>query len=179
MDILDIARSADQSVLRFFQSFSGGGLLDGCMVFLSVICDHGEIWLLTAVVLLCFKKTRKAGLAALISISVSFLCVEGVIKPLIGRPRPYITYPDVVPLIGLLSSGAFPSGHAAQSIAFTAPLVYDFKGKAAPFVLLALLIAFSRIYLCVHYLSDVIGGVVTGAAIGALVVIILNKKRAR
>jgi undecaprenyl-diphosphatase len=88
------------------------------------------------------------------------------IKSAADRPRPFETIPQADPLIGATVGQSMPSGHAATSFAGAVVLAYLLP-RAAPYVfLLAVAIAFSRIYVGVHYLSDVLAGAALGAAVG-------------
>ena len=91
-----------------------------------------------------------------------------VLKPLIGRLRPFVERPDVVLLIPPPGDASFPSGHTAASFAAVFALKASGSPLWKPALLWALLIAFSRLYLYVHWPSDVLGGAVLGAVVGWL-----------
>jgi len=129
--------------------------------------DGGRIWILLAAVLLAIPKTRKSGLMLAIALCVELLLCNEIMKPLFARTRPF----DVNTAVRLLIPGpadfSFPSGHTAAS--FTAVAALYFAGERKlwkPALLLAVLIAFSRLYLYVHYPTDILGGMAVGVIAG-------------
>jgi undecaprenyl-diphosphatase len=88
-----------------------------------------------------------------------------IIRYAIGRDRPPIDYPDPVPLVRLPDNPSFPSGHAATSFAAAALLSWLTPLPKAPLFVLAGLIAFSRVYVGVHYPLDAVGGALLGLAV--------------
>lgn len=139
--------------------------LDWLMPPLSALSAHGEIWILLAAVLICFKKTRRAGVTMGVTLLLGFLIGNVALKNLIGRIRPYELAPDVPLLVDRLRDFAFPSGHTLASVgAATALTLYHRRWGAAALVLAAA-IGFSRLYLFVHYPSDVLAGALLGVAL--------------
>ena len=138
--------------------------LDKVMIFFTNLGEYGAVWILTAILLLCFQKYRRYGALMLVSLLVTFLIGEIGLKNLIMRERPLVADPTVQQLIPLPSGSSFPSGHTASS--FTAAWILwkaDRKFGAAGLAL-AVCIGFSRLYLFVHYPTDVLGGAVLGIA---------------
>ena len=127
--------------------------------------NAGFIWLALAIVLICTKKYRKVGYATFLSLAMNLILTNGILKHIFKRARPFDTYPDLQPLIHEPTDWSFPSGHSSASFA-AAFVLYHYLPKkfSIPALILATLIAVSRLYLGVHYPSDVIGG----AAIGYL-----------
>ncbi|MCL2507804.1 MAG: phosphatase PAP2 family protein [Oscillospiraceae bacterium] len=166
----------DRAVFEFIERiFFGGGIervLTPVLTFITHLGDSGAIWIALAVALLIFKKTRKYGLAVAFALIFMLLMNDLLLKNLIARPRPFdleqwrdwFVYPEIISRPG---SFAFPSGHTSSSFAAATALLATKKKRAyIPAFVLAALIGFSRIYLHVHYATDVIFGAAVGAALG-------------
>ena len=98
------------------------------------------------------------------------------LKALVGRDRPYVHVPEADPLVRTTIGQSFPSGHAATSFAGAVVLTYLFPRGASAFFALAAAVAFSRVYVGVHYPSDVVAGAAVGAAVGLLAVIAVRRR---
>lgn len=151
------------SFLYFLQTLHNP-ILDGIMIFFTSLGEFGTIWILTGITLLFFRKYRSFGVLLLISLLVTFLIGEIGLKNLIMRQRPLVAAPWVPQLIPLPSGSSFPSGHTASS--FTAAWILWKANRrfGIPALLLAACIAFSRLYLFVHYPTDILGGMALGIA---------------
>lgn len=136
--------------------------LNPLMIFFSNLTNHGEIWIAIAVILICFKKTRKCGLTMGLSLILMLLLGNIILKNVFSRVRPCWVDTTVSMLIERPTSYSFPSGHTFSSFAgaFTI-FMYDRKSGIAA-LLLAAVIAFSRMYLFVHYPTDILGGIIFG-----------------
>lgn len=141
--------------------------LDTVMPYISSLARHGEFWILLALILVCFKKTRKAGVAMGLAMACGYLIGNMGLKNLFARTRPY-DMTEVQLLVAKLHDFSFPSGHTLVSIeAATALTVYHRRWGIAALVL-AVLIAYSRLYLFVHYPTDVLAGALLGVGIALL-----------
>ncbi len=134
--------------------------LDAVMPAITVLGDAGAFWIGCAVVLLFIPKYRKVGLSMGAALLIGLLVCNVTMKPLLARIRPYDLQAQLGQTINLLIEKphdyAFPSGHTLASFeAATVLLIYD-KRLGIPATVLAALIAFSRLYLYVHYVTDVL-----------------------
>lgn len=137
------------------------GFMDAFWVAITSLADKGWFWILLAVMLLIFKKTRMVGVTMLVSLIINHFMTNMLLKDLFGRPRPYNVSAELETLIKQLSSYSFPSGHTSSSFA-AAFIMYRMLPKKAgiPALVLAAMIGFSRMYVGVHYPTDVLGGIV-------------------
>lgn len=156
---MDFLLNIDGSILIWIQNYLRSDLWNWFWISITKLGDSGFIWLTTAILLLFFKRTRKVGIVALCSISLCFIITNLGLKNIVARPRPYTQIAELMILTHPEKSFSFPSGHTANS--FAVALIY-FRmlprkyGVSA--VILASFIAFSRLFIGVHYPSDVIGG---------------------
>ena len=127
--------------------------------------DHGFFWIALALVLLCIPRTRRLGLCVAIALILELLACNILIKPLAARPRPYALR-AVELLIEAPKDYSFPSGHAAAAFAAAGALALSRSRLAIPAGILAAIIAFSRLYLFVHYPTDVLAGILLGCLCG-------------
>lgn len=150
--------------------------------FLSVIThlgDAGLFWIILAVILLFFRKTRRAGVTMGIALLVGFICGNLLLKPLTARIRPYDFDLSISLIIPPESEFSFPSGHTLASFEGAVSLWLYHRRAGVCAIILACLIAFSRLYLMVHYPLDVICGVILGvifALIASKLAVILIEK---
>ncbi|QIK69151.1 phosphatase PAP2 family protein [Erysipelothrix sp. HDW6C] len=153
----------DLSILQWIQTWAHP-LLDGFFSVFTTLGNHGELWLIIIAVLLYRKKTRLVGVLALIALLLELLIVSGILKPIIMRPRPFTVYPiDLI--VGIPSGSSFPSGHAASSFAVAGVLFFAKMRHRWIYIAMATIMAFSRLYVFVHYPSDVLVGSLIGVAI--------------
>ena len=136
--------------------------LDKIMVFITRLGDAGIIWILLSIVLLLIPKTRKSGAVMVAALVVDVLLCNIVLKNLVARTRPYDVNTGVHLLVAKLHDYSFPSGHTAASFTAGEKKLWKFA------LVLACLIAISRLYLYVHYPTDVLGGILFGVISGYL-----------
>ena len=126
--------------------------------------DAGIIWIILTVLLLIIPKTRKTGVIMLAALLADVLLCNVVIKNLVARTRPFDVNTAVQLLVAKPRDYSFPSGHTAASFASVTALYLAGEKKLWKLALvLAILIAFSRMYLYVHYPTDILGGVIFGS----------------
>lgn len=141
--------------------------------------DRGWFWILTAVTLILIKKTRPAGIMSLCSLGFGALINNIFLKNIAARPRPFDMVNEIVPLIEKPLDYSFPSGHTCASFACALVLWRMLPGKKGlPFLILAFLISLSRLYLGVHYPTDILGGAFVGM-ISSMIVYELYQKYMR
>lgn len=139
--------------------------MDNIMVFISTIGNGGLVWIVFCIILLIFPKTRKAGAAVAISLLAEAVSCF-VIKGFIARPRPFMIDMTMELLIPPPADFSFPSGHTGSSFAVAAALYGADRRLYLPALILAALIGFSRMYLFVHYPSDIVAGIILGMISG-------------
>ena len=158
----------DHAILDFIQTLRCG-FLDFVMPRFTELGYKGIFFILLGIVFLFFKKTRKSGIVILAALTLGALVCNLVLKPLVARPRPYTEIPDFVLLVSPLSDFSFPSGHTTA--VFEAAFGVALLGKKAAIgaYSFAVLMAFSRMYLYVHYPTDVLAGAIIGTLSAVLV----------
>ena len=138
--------------------------LDTVMPYITSLARHGEFWILLALILICFKKTRKAGVAMGIAMALGFLIGNIGLKNIIARTRPYDMV-EVEVLVKHLSDFSFPSGHTLVSFNAAIALHHYHRRWGVAALVLATVIALSRLYLFVHYPTDVLAGLLLAVGI--------------
>ncbi|WP_300350447.1 phosphatase PAP2 family protein [Clostridium sp.] len=169
-------QNIDINILYFFQNHIENSFLNPIMIFFTSLGNLGFIWIVISLGLLISKKYRKIGILTLAVLIVNTILGEGILKHLIERPRPFVTYKDLNIIISKPNSFSMPSGHTSASFAAAFMLSYCIKKYKVYFYTLASLIAFSRIYLLVHYPSDVLSGILLGFISFLIVIKIYNIK---
>ncbi|MCQ2471190.1 MAG: phosphatase PAP2 family protein [Clostridia bacterium] len=172
----------------WLQNPAAARIMDTFWTIITHLGDDGIFLIIVGLILCIFKKTRKLGFAALIALAFASLMNSVILKDLFDRARPYIMdqsnwarvatdgWMYTMPFENLKeTSVSFPSGHTASSFAFAMGALYIDKKKGIIPLILAFLIGFSRIYIHVHYPSDVIGGMITGIVFGLLACVIAFK----
>ena len=160
--------SVDWSILHWIQETLTCPLFDFLMPKITLLGNGGAVWLLAAGGLLCTKKYRRQGLVLLGGLAVGVLVGNVCLKNLIARPRPCWLDESVRLLIASPTDYSFPSGHTLSSVIGATILTKTDRRFGYAAIPLAALIAFSRLYLYVHFPSDVLAAAVLGVAIGLL-----------
>ena len=152
--------------------------LDPVMWAVSVIGGSGIVWIATGTALAIARRIRPSGLMQLVlAILVALLVADYVLKPLIGRERPFSAAPAVRVIGGRPEDASFPSGHAAGAFAGVYMLSRMMPAGRLVWWAIALTIAYSRVYLGVHYPIDVIGGAAVGWLCGLVVQRVASRQR--
>lgn len=165
-----IFQKLDESILFFIQEHLKNPVMDRFMVFVTSLGNAGFLWIFIAFLLLCRKPYQKCGLSLICAISLSMFVGDEVLKPLVGRLRPNVSFPEIPLLIGSIHSRSFPSGHTMVAFASAAVIYSYYKFAGILTYVAAALIAYSRLYLFVHYPTDILGGIVLGSILAYLIV---------
>ena len=156
-------QNIDASILLWIQENLRADIWTPFWKAVTFLGNGGWFWLALAVLLLFIKSTRKAGILSLLSMGIGALLTNAFLKPVVARIRPYEAVPDIILLVEKQHDFSFPSGHTCASFARALVLWKILPGnKRLPALILAILIAFSRLYVGVHYPSDVLGGFLVG-----------------
>lgn len=175
--MFDPITNFDLSILDAIQRTMKCAFLDKFMPMITALGNAGIFWIIIAVVMLFFKKTRKTGLMMGCALVLGLLLGNLTLKPLIARIRPYDLPGINIDLLVKKSSEiySFPSGHTLASFEAATVLMIRDKRLGVPALVIASLIAFSRLYLYFHYPTDIIGGIILGILFGILGCLIVNK----
>ena len=167
---MGIFNAWDFSILDYIQAHLRNGFLDATLPYITRLADNGYIWIFVALLMLISKKYRKYGIILAVSLIFSLLFCNLSIKPLVARVRPFYLNPIEL-LIPQPSEFSFPSGHTSVSFAALPALFLANKRFGIGALVLSVIIAFSRVYLYVHYPTDIIGGIIIGLCCAFLAVL--------
>ncbi len=144
------------------------GLLDPIVEGYTTLGNTGLMWIVLSLAMLCWKPTRKAGVAALAAMVLGLLCTNVVLKHVVARPRPWLDVAGLVPLIQEPDPNSFPSGHTCAAFAAASPWWRALPRRWMRWtgLVLAVCMGLSRLYVGVHYPSDVIAGALVGLFCG-------------
>ena len=167
-----LAENFDLPILAWIAEHLRTAFGDAVMPVVTLLGDAGIFWIALAAVLLFIPKYRKVGLGMGAALVIGLLVCNVAMKPLFGRIRPYDYLAEKGILVDLLISAqhdfSFPSGHTIASFEACTVLMLGDKKLGIPATILAILIAFSRMYLYVHYPTDVITSVILGTIFGII-----------
>ena len=171
--LYQLAVSFDLPILDWIQAHLHSGFMDTIMPIITLFGEGGVFWIAWAVILLIIPKTRKVGLSMIFALLLGLLVCNVTLKPLVARIRPYdLQEQDFGIYINLLIERqhdfSFPSGHTIASFEAAVVLLKNSRKMGIPALILAILVSFSRLYLYVHYPSDVIFSMFAGILLGLL-----------
>ena len=181
LDILSfLAEHFDLPILDWIMANLWCPFLDAVMPVITVLGDAGIFWIALAAVFLLIPKHRKMGLSMGVALIMGVVICNMILKPVVGRIRPYDYqlefFQKTIPLlIEKQHDFSFPSGHTIASFEAAVAMLICNKKLGIPAMILAVLIAFSRMYLYVHYPTDVIASVILGTGLAFLGVFLVNK----
>ena len=163
-----VVLSFELTILDWIQTNLRNPIMDLLVPAITTLGNSGLIWIILAGILILMPKYRKVGAAVMAGLVLEVVCCNLVLKPLVARIRPCDVNTAVQLLIPRPDDFSFPSGHTGASFAAVSVL-YTIRNKLwIPSLILAVLIAFSRLYLYVHYPSDILAGVVIGIMAGGI-----------
>jgi len=161
-------------ILDWIQSHMQCAFFDWFFPLITKLGDAGIFWIALAVVLMIFPRTRKTGAMMGLALVFGLIICNLTLKPLVARIRPYDVNTAVSLLVERMHDFSFPSGHTVASFEGAGVLMIRDKRFGIPALILAILIAFSRLYLYVHFPSDVLVGIILGLLFAFLAVCIVN-----
>lgn len=168
--LIQFLMGLDREILLWIQTALRHDIATPFFIGLTRLGDSGMIWILIALGLLVGRKTRTVGGMALCSLGITFILNNVMLKNLVGRIRPYEVIQGLECLIEKQKDFSFPSGHTGSSFAAAVVLLCCLPKKyGIPAMVLAVLIGFSRLYLGVHYLTDVLCGGMIGTMVALIV----------
>ncbi|MFY9198194.1 MAG: phosphatase PAP2 family protein [Acutalibacteraceae bacterium] len=154
------------AILDWIRNNLSCNFLDKTMIMITRLGNNGLFFILLVMILFFIPKTRKFATTFSLAMILEFLSIDIILKPLVGRARPFVFNDGADLIIPALNSASFPSGHTGLAFAFALSLlVYGKKGVTFGLVF-AILMGFSRMYLYVHYPTDVIFGAIIGSLCG-------------
>jgi undecaprenyl-diphosphatase len=167
--MIELLQKIDINTLKLIHDYSQNYILDKIMPFITSLGNLGLVWIVISIILISNKKYRSIGLMCISALILNTILGEGILKHLFERQRPFVSMPTIHLLIDKPTSFSFPSGHTSTSFAVAGIIWSQLKKYRVYVVLLACLIAFSRLYLFVHYPSDILGGIVQGLVCAKIV----------
>ena len=174
MIVLDTVLYIDNLVLDWIYSFKNP-FLDKIVPAVTSLGNGGAIWILICVILLTFKKTRKCGITIALGLIINLIVCNAILKNLFARIRPYEANGIMELLIAFPHDFSFPSGHSSSSFVTATSIFLYYKKSGVAALFLAFLIALSRLYLYVHYPTDVIFGSLIGVGVSYISYLLVKK----
>lgn len=159
---MDFINNFDFTILDYIYEHMRSAFLDFLLPKITALGDVGIIWITITIIMLCVKRWRKCGIICALSLVLCILVGSFTLKPLFARIRPFDLNTAVDLLIDRPTDFSFPSGHSMTAFAAATSVYTCYKKSGRWLLALAGLIAFSRLYLYVHYPTDVIAGIIIG-----------------
>ena len=168
------------SILLWIQNNLRSDFLDPIMKAITMLGDKGMIWILITLGLLIVRRTRPLGVVCAVSMVFGLIVTNLIIKNWVARVRPYEVIQGLQCIVPLADDWSFPSGHTTNSLACAWVLFRRAPKKfGVPALILAILIAFSRLYVGIHFPTDVLGGAVVGICSACLAMWLVPKLEKR
>ena len=190
LDLLNsLAVSFDLPILEWIQANLQSGFLDTIMPIITMLGDGGIFWIVCSVLFTLHPKTRRMGIAMAIAMAMGLLICNIILKPAVGRMRPYAYQIDILGktwndllvggklLVDTPHDYSFPSGHTIACFEASVAIMLSSRKLGIPALIIAVLVAFSRMYLYVHYPTDVIASVILGSLFAVIGHIIAQRMK--
>lgn len=168
-------QTLDFQILDFIQTYLKNDIFDTVLPIITSLGNGGMLWILIGVLCLFFANTRRMGFQMLLAMGLGFLIGNMGLKILIARERPYTFIEGMELLIKEPSDFSFPSGHTLSSFSAALTIVQYYKGAGIAAIVLAAVIAFSRMYLYVHFPSDIMAGVLLAVLMAWMAKYVIQK----
>ena len=168
-------QTIDFSILDWIQEHIRNDMLDLIIPKITVLGDKGIFWIAVTLLCLFVAKWRKCGITMATALLVGLLIGNILIKLTVARDRPCWISPPEVMLVAIPKDTSFPSCHTLSGFAASIPLLYYFRRVGIPAVIFAGIIGLTRMYVYVHFPSDVLVGFILGVAIAIGTIWLTNK----
>lgn len=166
--MIEALSGAESAALLWIQANLRSPWLNRAMTAVTRLGDRGMLWIAVALALLCFKRTRRLGAVCALAMLLGAVAANLILKNLVARARPYEAIGALESLVGPQRDWSFPSGHTVNGFACAWVLFRQAPKKfGVPALAVAALIALSRLYVGVHYPTDVLCGIPVGLACAA------------
>lgn len=163
----------EADVLFWIHDVLSCGFMDALMAFVSNLCTGNLIWFLLVAILTYRKDTRYIGITLALALVISIVLCNGILKPCIDRTRPYVEY-GIQIIVHDADGHSFPSGHTTGVTVVTTTLLIHLRKWGYVMIPFAATVMLSRMYLFMHYPTDIIGGIVVGTASVILAYVIMT-----
>ena len=178
--MLETLLHLDGQTLLFIQDNLRQDWLTPVMIWITRLGNAGMVWIALPAILLLLPKTRKVGCMSALALIGALVVDNLILKNLVARIRPYEVIDGLNRLIEAQKDYSFPSGHTGSSFASAVVCFLELPKKyGIPILILAILIAFTRLYVGVHYPTDVLAGVIIGIMLAFAARYVCSKKMAK
>ena len=174
----DVIQQLDERALVWIAEHIRCAVLDPFMKLYTQLGNTGMLFIVLGLLMLFWKPTRKAGFSALCAMLIGLIVVNFTIKPLVARDRPWLVIENFVNLVPEKDPNSFPSGHTNAAFAFAVGICAAKDSRRwmkITAVCMAVVMGLSRLYVGVHFPSDVLAGAVIGSLCGLAGAWIINK----
>ena len=158
--------NAEFAILDFIQNYLSSPIMDKVMVFITSLGNSGALWIGAALAMLCSRKYRHTGIMLAVGLILSMVVGNLILKPAVARLRPFQVMEGIELIIKPPHDFSFPSGHTLASVISAVIIFMQHRRLGVAAIITAVLIAFSRLYLYVHFPTDVLAGAILGVLIG-------------